>query len=43
VTARIGRERAEHFIANWQQLLLVLERGELRPTHFKARKPITAV
>jgi len=42
VTARIGRERAEHFIANWQQLLLVLERGELRPTHFKARKPATA-
>ena len=42
VSARIGRERAEHFIANWQQLVLVLERGELRPTHFKARKPVTA-
>ena len=42
VTARIGHERAEHFIANWQQLVLVLERGELRPAHFKARKPVTA-
>lgn len=42
VTERIGHERAEHFIANWQQLVLVLERGELRPTHFKARKPGTA-
>jgi SAM-dependent methyltransferase len=39
VTARIGRERAEHFINNWRQLVLVLERGELRPTHLKARKP----
>jgi SAM-dependent methyltransferase len=39
VTARIGRERAEHFIANWRQLVLVLERGELRPAHLKARKP----
>jgi len=43
VTAQIGRERAEHFITNWRQLVLVLERGELRPAHLKARKPaITA-
>jgi SAM-dependent methyltransferase len=39
VTARIGRERAEHFVNNWRQLVLVLERGELRPAHLKARKP----
>jgi SAM-dependent methyltransferase len=36
--ARIGGERTEHFIANWRQLVLVLERGELRPGHLKARK-----
>jgi phosphoethanolamine N-methyltransferase len=42
VTVRIGLERAEHFIANWRQLVLVLERGELRPAHFKARKPVSA-
>jgi phosphoethanolamine N-methyltransferase len=39
VTDRIGRDRAEHFIRNWRQLVLVLDRGELRPTHLKARKP----
>jgi SAM-dependent methyltransferase len=38
VTERIGRERADHFITNWQQLVRVLERGELRPAHIKARK-----
>ncbi len=39
VTARIGGDRAEHFIRNWRQLVLVLDRGELRPAHLKARKP----
>jgi ubiquinone/menaquinone biosynthesis C-methylase UbiE len=39
VTARIGSERTEHFVNNWRQLVLVLERGELRPAHLKARKP----
>lgn len=39
VIERIGRERAEHFVNNWRQLMLVLESGELRPTHLKARKP----
>jgi len=38
VTERIGAEKAEHFVNNWRQLVLVLERGELRPTHLKARK-----
>ena len=38
VTARIGVERATHFVNNWRQMVLVLERGELRPTHLKARK-----
>jgi SAM-dependent methyltransferase len=39
VIERIGRHRADHFINNWRQLVLVLELGELRPAHFKARKP----
>ena len=39
VIERIGRERAEHFVNNWRQLMLVLEHGELRPAHLKARKP----
>jgi phosphoethanolamine N-methyltransferase len=39
VTARIGAERTAHFIANWRQMVLILERGELRPSHLKARKP----
>jgi len=39
VSARIGAARTEHFVNNWRQLVLVLERGDLRPTHLKARKP----
>jgi ubiquinone/menaquinone biosynthesis C-methylase UbiE len=36
---RIGEERAHHFTENWRQLVIVLERGELRPGHLKAVKP----
>lgn len=39
IVERIGAERAEHFVANWRQLVLVLRRGELRPGHLKAVKP----
>lgn len=39
ITQQIGQERAEHFIANWKQLVVVLRRGELRPGHLKAVKP----
>jgi SAM-dependent methyltransferase len=38
VIERIGKERADHFVNNWRQLVLVLELGELRPAHVKARK-----
>lgn len=38
VVERIGRERADHFINNWGQLVRVLELGELQPAHIKARK-----
>ena len=36
--ARIGEARTVHFIANWRQLVTVLESGELRPTHLLARR-----
>ncbi|MGO9717534.1 MAG: methyltransferase domain-containing protein [Steroidobacteraceae bacterium] len=39
IVSRIGTQRAQHFIDNWRQLALVLERGELRPGHLKAAKP----
>jgi len=39
VVERLGAAKAEHFITNWRQLVLVVERGELRPGHLKARKP----
>ncbi len=38
IVERIGRERALHFVANWRQLVVVLERGDLRPGHLKATK-----
>jgi SAM-dependent methyltransferase len=38
VIERIGRDRADHFVNNWRQLVRVLELGELRPAHLKARK-----
>jgi SAM-dependent methyltransferase len=39
VRERIGAQRAAHFIDNWRQMVRVLESGELRPAHLKARKP----
>jgi SAM-dependent methyltransferase len=42
VTGRIGAARTEHFVNNWRQLVRVLERGELRPAHLKARRPQAA-
>jgi SAM-dependent methyltransferase len=39
VVSRIGEERAQHFIDNWRQLVVVVNRGELRPGHLKAAKP----
>ncbi len=39
IVSRIGTQRAQHFIDNWRQLVLVLKRGELRPGHLKAAKP----
>jgi SAM-dependent methyltransferase len=39
IAGRIGEERARYFIEDWRQLVLVVERGELRPGHLKAVKP----
>jgi hypothetical protein len=39
IVSRIGATRAKHFIDDWRQMVLVLERGELRPGHLKAMKP----
>ncbi len=39
IVHRIGADRARHFVDNWRQLVVVLQRGELRPGHLKARKP----
>ena len=39
IVERIGRDRADHFVVNWRQLVLVLERGELRPAHLLAVSP----
>jgi SAM-dependent methyltransferase len=38
--AKIGEARTLHFIANWRQLVTVLERGELCPTHLLARRAL---
>ena len=35
----LGKERASHFVVDWQQLVIMLERGELKPAHIRARKP----
>jgi SAM-dependent methyltransferase len=39
ITARIGTNRARYFLDDWRQLVVVLDRGELRPGHLKAVKP----
>ena len=38
IVSRIGAERAQHFIDDWRQLVVVVKRGELRPGHMKASK-----
>jgi phosphoethanolamine N-methyltransferase len=39
IEERLGPERARHFVADWEQLQVVLASGELRPTHLKACVP----
>lgn len=35
----LGQERWAHFVENWRIYNVVLEKGELRPGRFRARKP----
>lgn len=35
----LGRPLAEHFIENWRAMTIVLDRRELRPGRYRARKP----
>ena len=39
IVERLGAAKADYFIADWRQLVLVVRRGELRPGHLKAVKP----
>ncbi len=40
IVSRIGEQRAQYFIEDWRQLVIVVKRGELRPGHMKAVKPV---
>lgn len=40
MVARLGSAAAEHFLENWAAMVAVLERGDLLPARYKARKPI---
>jgi hypothetical protein len=35
----LGREEQEHFLENWRAMVVVLDKGELRPGFYRARKP----
>ena len=37
--ALLGNKKAERFVENWRQLVVVIDNGELRPGHLRARKP----
>lgn len=35
----LGPEGADHFIEDWRSMVVVLDKGELRPGRYRARKP----
>jgi phosphoethanolamine N-methyltransferase len=35
----LGREQQEHSLENWRAMVVVLDKGELRPGFYRARKP----
>ena len=35
----LGREAQEHFLENWRAMLVVLDKGELRPGFYRGRTP----
>jgi len=36
---RLGLAAADHFVENWAAMVTVLERGDLLPARYKARRP----
>ena len=39
LSEKVGRDYTEHTIETWSAMCVVLDRGELRPTHWHATKP----
>lgn len=39
LVAQVGREYTEHCLETWKAMLVVLDSGEHRPTHWYSRKP----
>jgi phosphoethanolamine N-methyltransferase len=39
MTQQLGAESRDHFVEDWRSLTVVLDKGELRPARFWARKP----
>jgi hypothetical protein len=37
--ALVGDKETARITENWRQLLIVIDNGELRPGHMRARKP----
>jgi len=35
----LGQEQQEHFLENWRAMVVVLDKGEVRPGFYRARKP----
>lgn len=35
----LGAEQAQHFVENWRAMTVVLDRGDLNPGRYRARKP----
>ena len=35
----LGPEKQAHFEENWRAMIVILDTGELRPGHIRARKP----
>ena len=36
----LGEKDAEHFIEDWRSMTVVLDKGEIRPGRYRARKPV---
>ena len=35
----LGRDQQEHFVANWRAMVIVLDKGEMRPGRYRGFKP----